>query len=183
MNSFTDHVAINGDTTRKLTEAGVFDSFSGKGFVKKELVDKATGKVVKTLEDHNLIVKMGRTTLINMLAGNKTESVSKMAVGRGGTADLTTNAFNPVAPTDGDTALAEKVRMENITTKSVETSGTNPKVTFVALFDCADVDSLVNECGLFFTDGTTLFARHTFDTVSLKSTSGFSLQISWTIEF
>lgn len=183
MSEFTDYVEVSGDLTRKTVGSNISDSFTARGIVKKELIDNETGKVIKTLEDHNLIVKVGRTALINMLAGNKTDSISKMAIGKGGTADLTTNAFNPVAPTDGDTALLDKIIAVNITSKSVSTEGTNPKVTFVALFDCTDVDSLVNECGLYFTDGSTIFARHTFDTVSLKANSGFSLQVSWTVEF
>lgn len=159
------------------------DHFEGRGHVKKVLIDNSTGEVIKEFEDHNLIVKTGRSTLIKMLAGEMSTSVTKMAVGSGGTPDLGANAFNPTAPVDGDSALKTKVTMVDISTKSVDISQTNPKVTFVALFDCAVVNSLVNECGLFFVDGTTMFARHTFDTVSLKNTSNFSLQISWTIEF
>lgn len=161
----------------------IVDHFEGRGSVKKVLIDNRTGKIVKEFEDHNLIVKTGRSTLIKMLAGDINTSVTKMAVGKGGTADLGANAFNPIAPADGDSALTAKVTTVNISTKNVDLAGTNPKVTFVALFDCAEVNSLVNECGLFFTDGTTMFARHTFDTVSLKASSNFSLQISWTIEF
>ena len=161
----------------------VIDHFEGRGSVKKVLIDNATGKVVKEFEDHNLIVKTGRTALIRMLAGELNTSVTKMAIGSGGTADLGENAFNPISPADGDSALTTKVATVNISTKNVDASNTNPKVTFVALFDCAEVNSLVNECGLFFTDGTTMFARHTFDTVSLKTSSNVSLQISWTIEF
>lgn len=161
----------------------ILDNFEGRGRVKKVLIDNRTGEIVKEFEEHNLIVKTGRNTLIKLIAGEMATSITKMAVGSGGTADLSTNAFNPVAPVDGDSALRTKVTMVNITTKTVDVASANPKVTFVALFDCAVVNSLVNECGLFFTDGTTMFARHTFDTVSLKASSNFSLQISWTIEF
>lgn len=166
-----------------MKENTIFDSFTGRGMVKKELIDKTTGKVVQTLEDHNLIVKTGRSAMIKILAGEMTSSVTKMAVGSGGTADLTTNAFNPVAPEDGNTDLKTKKHTVNVSSKQTDTSQTNPRVTFVALFDCNDVNSLVNECGLFFADNTTMFARHTFDTVSLKSTSNFTLQITWVIEF
>lgn len=161
----------------------LFDSFTGKGTVTKKLIDKSTGKVVEESTDHNLIVKAGRSAMINMLAGELQSSVKKMAVGCKGTADLGVNAFTPIKPEDGDTALKEQKGMVEVASRKPRLTETNPQVTFVALFDCATVDSLVNECGLFFEDGQTMFARHTFDTVSLKSTSNFSLEISWTIEF
>lgn len=159
------------------------DHIEGRGTVSKKLIDNRTGEIVKEFTDHNLIVKTGRKTLIEMLAGDKTTWVTKMAVGSGGTANHTTNAFNPIDPKDGDEALEEEEHMVELMSTTTDFKGTNPKVTFVGLFDCDDVDSLVNECGLFFKDGTTMFARHTFDTVSLRNTSNFSLEISWTIEF
>lgn len=160
------------------------DHIEGRGTVSKKLIDKRTGEIVKEFTDHNLIVKTGRNTLIKMIAGKETTSVNQMAIGKRGTPDLGANAFSPQDPQEGDTKLGEQVAINQVTSREVDiTSGTNPKVTFVALFDCKHVDSLINECGLFFQDGKTMFARHTFDTVSLKNTSNFSLQISWTIEF
>lgn len=159
------------------------DSFRGIGTVSIDVINKDTGSVIDNICSNNLIVKTGRSTLIKMIAGNMSSSVTKMAIGKGGTADTGGNAFNPIAPQDGDTDLYSKVSTSAITSANVDTSQTNPSVTFVAMFDCDDVDSLVNECGLFFDDNSTMFARYTFDTVSLKSTSNISLQISWTIEF
>lgn len=160
------------------------DHIEGRGTVNKKLIDKRTGEIVKEFTDHNLIVKTGRNTLIQMIAGKETTSVNKMAIGKKGTLDLEANAFHPQDPQEGDTKLGEQVAINPVTSSDVDlTSGTNPKVTFVALFDCKKVNSLINECGLFFADGITMFARHTFDTVSLRDTSNFSLQISWTIEF
>lgn len=161
----------------------ILDHFEGRGTVTKRLIDKTTGEVVKEITDHNLIVKTGRSTMIKILAGETTSSVTKMAIGSGGTVDLGANAFNPVAPEDGDRDLKMKKLTVNLTSRTTDITGTNPKVTFIALFDCTAVNSLVNECGLFFADNTTMFARHTFDTVSLKATSNFTLQVSWVIEF
>lgn len=160
------------------------DGFNGRGWVKKELIDNSTGKVIDTIEDHNLIVKVGRNTLIKLLAGKiSSTSITKMAIGSGGTPDTNANAFNPTKPLDGDTGLKTKVIIKNLISSDVNTAGTNPIATFIGLFDCGEVNSLINECGLFFADGATMFARHTFDTISLKNTSGFSLKITWTIEF
>lgn len=161
----------------------ILDHIEGRGTVCKKLIDKRTGEVVKEFTDHNLIVKTGRNTLIRMIAGEINTSVTKMAVGNGGTADLGENAFNPLAPQDGDRTLTNQKAIASLISRDTDLVGTNPKVAFVGLFDCADVDSLINECGLFFADGVTMFARHTFDTVSLKASSNFSLQITWTIEF
>lgn len=161
----------------------ILDHIEGRGTVCKRLIDNRTGEVVKELTDHNLIVKAGRSTLIQMIAGEQTTSVTHMAVGRGGTANLREEAFNPVEPTPNDQGLNEKVTMKQLLSKDTNLTGTNPKVTFVGVFDCTEVNSLINECGLFFKGETVMFARHTFDTVSLKRESNFSLQISWTIEF
>lgn len=181
-NDFKDCLAATGKTT-KGASTEVADGLTARGSVRKILRDKTTGEIVYDHEDHNLIVKTGRSALVNILAGKLTSSVTKMAVGNGGTADLTTNAFNPIPPADNNTNLSAKIHTVTLSSREVDTSQSNPKATFVALFDCAAVNNLVNECGLFMTDGTTMFARHTFDTVSLKSTSNFSLEISWTIEF
>lgn len=160
------------------------DFLKGKGTVSKRLIDKTTGKVVWEDVDHNLIVKVGRNRLIKALAGEKLDvAIKKMGIGKGGTKDLTENAFNPIKPVDSDAALKQSISVINLSSAVSDINGTNPKATFIALFDCDKVDSLVNECALFFEDGTSMFARHTFDTVSLKSTSNFSLQITWSIEF
>lgn len=182
MNEFKDCVNTVSDT-RKGMATSLDDGIVARGSVRKVLRDKATGEIVHESEDHNLIVKAGRTALVNILTGKLTSSITKMAVGKGGTADLTGNAFNPLQPTDNNTDLGSKVHTVTISSRTVDAFGANPKAIFVALFDCTAVNSLVNECGLFMADDTTMFARHTFDTVSLKSTSNFSLEISWTIEF
>lgn len=158
------------------------DHIEGKGMVLIQVIDKATNKVVKRIENHNLIVKTGRAELIKLIAKKSSKGITKMAVGKGGTEDLEKNAFNPVPPVDSDKTLREQVYITDISSTEVDEKGTKPKVTFTALFDCSDVDSLVNEAGLIFEDGSTLFARYTFDTVSIRSSTNFSLQISWTIE-
>lgn len=160
------------------------EHLKGTGWVKKEIIDNSTGKIIDCIEDHNLIVKIGRSTLINMIAGKiANTSITKIAIGSGGTADTGVNAFNPIPPVDNDTALKKKVTIKDLVSSEVNLTGTNPIATFVGIFDCDEVNSLINECGLFFKDATTMFARHTFDTVSLKSKSNFSLKITWTIEF
>lgn len=161
----------------------ILDHIEGRGTVCKRLIDNRTGEVVKELTDHNLIVKTGRNTLIKMIAGETQTSVTHMAVGYGGTRNLQEEAFNPIPPDASNTGLNNEVKKKPLFSTKTDLSGTNPKVTFVGVFDCKEVDKLINECGLFFESESIMFARHTFDTVSLKSSSNFSLQISWTIEF
>lgn len=157
-------------------------SFVGKGNVKIELFDK-DGKLVDRKEDHNLIVKVGRAMLLKILAGLENSSIMKIGVGSGGTADLGENAFNPIEPVESDTTLTPLITIKDIVSRTFDDSGKNPTVTFVGLFPSSEVDALVNECGLFFGDGETMFARHTFDTTSLRESSGFKMQITWTVEF
>ena len=161
----------------------ILDHIEGRGTVCKRLIDNRTGEVVKELIDHNLIVKTGRNTLIKMIAGKTQTSVTHMAVGYGGTKNLKEEAFNPVAPDPSDAGLKHEVIKKELFSTEVNVDETNPKVTFVGRFDCSEVNELINECGLFFESESVMFARHTFDTVSLKNSSNFSLQISWTIEF
>lgn len=182
MSHLVDNIASK-ESMKAKGVVGFGDILNPTGSVRKRLINKATGEIVSDMTDHNLVVKVGRAALVKMLSGSLTSSITKMDIGKGGTADLAGNAFNPIPPTDGDTALANKIVSETISSRVIDEHATNPSVTFIALFDCAIVNSLVNECGLFFTDGTTMFGRHTFDTVSLKESANFSLEISWTIQF
>lgn len=161
----------------------IVDSFSGRGNVLINIRDMKTGEIVETVENHNLIVKIGRSELIKQLAGQgaTTGKITKCAVGANGT--YANDPFNPKAPVDSDTGLLQSKFMKTIGTTTVDTTQTNPKVTFTTLFTCTEVNSLVSECGLFFDNGTTMFARYTFKTISLENTSGFSMEIQWTIEF
>jgi hypothetical protein len=173
---------INTKFDGKLNGKKFKDSFRGKGTVEIKVLRKSDNSVAEEFTDHNLIVKVGRSEMVKLLAKKSTKGVTKMAIGKGG-ADLVNSPFTPIAPVDSDTALHAKVGMVDISSSTVDTSVTNPKVTFVALFDCVVVNSLVNECGLMFDDSTTLFARHTFKTVPLENDTGFALQVTWTIEF
>jgi hypothetical protein len=157
------------------------DSFHARGDVKISLFKN--GEFVETIENHNLIVKTGRSELIKRIANTSTlVSISKMSVGNGGAPSST--PFTPNTPTDSDTALAGASKYQkSIDTITPNLAVTNPQVTFSATFDSATVNSLVNEAGLFWNDGTTMFARYCFKTVSLESGSGFSMKIDWTIQF
>lgn len=111
-----------------------------------------------------------------------------MGIGYGG-ADVQNSPFVPIAPLDGDTGLYKPLANPQngiaslAAAPTIDFTGTNPRATFVSIFDCSVVNSMVNECVLMFNDQKTIFARYTFKTMSLQADSNFSLQVTWTIEF
>ena len=158
------------------------EEIKGKGTVTRKFIDKNTGEIINEIMEPNLIVKIGRTGLIKLLGGLSTQKVSKMGVGSGG-ADVIGAPFVPIPPQDGDTGLASAKRIQDIQTTTTDFTKTNPKITFVTTFDCDQVNSYVNELGLFFTDGTTIFSRYTFRTVPLFTGDNIMMETSWQIEF
>lgn len=158
---------------------------AARGTVQKTLINKDTGEIVFQHTDRNLVVKTGRSEMVKLLAGTselmlgEKTKIKKMAVGTGGAPDGI-----PSAPVDGNTSLITPVPAGKVDISSVDvdTSKTNPKVTFTALFDCDIVNAEINECGLFFNDGTTMYARHTFKSIPLLAGSNLAFQISWAIE-
>lgn len=157
------------------------DNFSAKGEVHLKLICNKTGKIIDEMINRNLIVKTGRVEVINMLAGDATEPITKMQIGSGG-ADPGT-PFIPIPPANSDMSLAESKGVSDISATIKDLDATNPRVTFSALFSSLTIDSVVNEVGLFFHSNTVMFARHTFKTVPLDADSDFSLQVNWAIEF
>ena len=158
------------------------EEIKGKGTVTRKFIDKNTGEIINEIMEPNLIVKIGRTELIKLLGGLSAQKVSKMGVGSGG-ADVIGAPFVPIPPQDGNTGLASAKRIQNIQTTTTDFTKTNPKITFVTTFDCDQVNSYVNELGLFFTDGTTIFSRYTFKTVPLFTGDNIMMETSWQIEF
>jgi hypothetical protein len=157
------------------------DSFYARGDVVRTIRDR-DGNIVDVDGDHNLIVKIGRNELIKKIAGQSTlGQITICGVGSGGVNPA--SPFNPIDPVDGDVDLYTKIFTKQIDTVNVVLTGTNPQVTFTTLFTCDEVNSLISECAIYFSDGTTMFARHTFKTVPLDIASGFSIEIAWTIQF
>lgn len=162
----------------------ISDNMNLRGNVKINIIENETGQTVETIENHNLIVKVGRSELIKLLAGqlgSNTGVIKQCSVGKGG-ADIAT-PFVPIAPTPADTALVQSVRKQDVGSVVADLASTNPRVTFTTLFNCSDVNSLVNEAALWFENSTIMFARYTFKTVPLEADAGMSMEVIWTIEF
>lgn len=162
----------------------IADSLNLRGNVVINIIDNETKAIIDTIENHNLIVKTGRSELVKMLGsqlGANTGKIKQCSVGKGG-ADIAT-PFSPIAPTAADTSLLQSVRKQDVGSVVIDTASTNPKVTFTTLFNCADVNSIVNEAALWFENSTIMFARYTFKTIPLEMDAGMSMEIIWTIEF
>lgn len=162
----------------------ISDNMDFHGNVKINVIENKTGTIIETIENHNLIVKAGRSELIKLLAGtlgSNTGAIKQCSVGKGG-ADIS-NPFVPIAPTPADTSLIQAIRKQDVGSIVTDLASTNPRVTFTTLFNCADVNSLVNEAALWFENSTIMFARYTFKTVPLESDAGMSMEVIWTIEF
>ena len=159
----------------------------------KERINKLTGTPTITLRDadgniidqytnHNLIVEIGRAQIIKFLKGDVSAGITKCSVGTNGVDS--NNAFSPISPKDSDTALYAEVTSarKNIDTVTYNEASSATQITFTTLFTSANVNAIVSEAGLFFTDGK-LFARYTFPSMYLKNDKGYSLEISWVVQF
>ena len=152
-----------------------------RGYVRKRLIDP-NGKVLYD-SGENAVVYGGRNRLLRILGGNITGQIlsnlklSNGAVPQGG------NHLNPSPALLTDTNLTGQTIVNNnlpVPTYSNLTA-TTPFVQYALVLSAANVNMIVNEMGLFFTDGS-MFARHTFPTMDLRSTTGNSLEITWRIE-
>jgi len=158
------------------------DSTFGKGIPKLTLRDR-DGNVIQEYTNRNTIVIVGRSKLIKMLTGDSNSRITQCALGTKGV-DSTIDPWIPIPPTENDTALYEEVvgSKKNIDSYIYEDGPRPLSVTFTTLFRSEDVDAIVSEAALIFNDET-MFARHTFPSMYLKADRGYSLEISWEIQF
>lgn len=145
------------------------------------LIDK-DGNLIDEYTDHNLIVRMGRNQIIRFLANMVTAGITSCAVGTGGV--NISDAFSPISPNETDIALVAEVPLsrKGIDSVALGDGATPTSLTFTTLFTSANVNAIVSEAGLFFNNGS-LFARYTFPSMYLRSDKGYSLEISWVIQF
>lgn len=157
------------------------DPISIKGRPSIYVRDRA-GNIVTEHHLKNLVVEIGKKTLVRMLSGDHTARIKSVELGTGGTSD---GVFSVVPPSPSDVALASP--MTPSLDKDVvgfEYKGGPPEnqVDFYAVFDSYEVDEIVSEAVLKFDDGSIL-ARFTFPSVYLRADEGFSLEIVWSIIF
>jgi len=141
-----------------------------KGELTIKAIDKS-GKVVYVYDTPNTIVYDARSLMASLLVGDSvsTKKLSKIGTGLDGTIPVRT-----------DTALGNELLKVDITGYSL------PEVGQVELTALLDYTSAANgqplqEAGLFSADGTTMFARQIFGTIT--KTSSLQLQFIWRIIF
>lgn len=155
-----------------------------KGTPTIRLLDMANGgQVIKEYTNHNLIVKIGRSAIVKMLAGSLTNiKVAKCALGTQGVNALV-DPWLPIAPIDSEIALKHEVGIRKDVAFTMDTATPPTYVVFTTLFSSSDINDIVSEAGLFLTDGTTMLARYTFPSMYLRNDKGYALEISWKIQF
>lgn len=110
------------------------------------------GNLIRTDDDHNLIVAAGRAKLARLLGGGSSAHISKIGVGTG-----------TVTEADSDTALTDAVF---VPLTSTEYDGSKAKFNFT--IGTGDANGLaITELGLFFDDDT-IFSRRVRKSVISK---------------
>lgn len=122
-----------------------------KGIFTLHIIEVATGKVLETYEDRNLVVNGGRTAVVNLLGGNVSgRSLTKIAFGT-----------NAVPPANGDNAITGAF------TKALGTVSypTISSVKWDWTLEAAEANGMtIREFGLLC-DNNTLFARKTREAI------------------
>lgn len=149
------------------------DHFKINGALSIRLIDKVSGKVLRTEHFENLVVDTGKLNVAKLLGGDAAgEPVDKIGVGDSNTAAAVT-----------DTALS------NAFTRALNGNGSYAAVTYPAngqvQFAATILDTEANgtniwEFGLFNTSSA-LIARKVLSTVIAK-TSSFSVEVEWILK-
>jgi len=126
---------------------------------------------------------VGRTRVAQLLTGESSGYITKMAIGDGGAPQ--NDLLTPLVPTLGDTALVHE-----LVRNDVSFSRLGLVATFTATFltaslgDPSFIDSdnkVYNEAGLFTPDGI-LFARKTFPSVPFSPLDRVGVVGEWEVE-
>jgi len=163
------------------------ESFSGIGTVtiKPFKVDEDGNKEYISVTKHNLIVKDGRGSLIDLLIGAKKKHLKYIRWGKGGALQFP----------DGDPLVPLEVKDEDVDVASplidkplsAYNRLSRTEVEYTEVLICDEVDSDVNEAAMLFeeevTQARSIFARITFPTVRLKIQYGTGIEIRWVFSF
>lgn len=162
------------------------ESFKGIGTVTVTPFRIIDGqRIDEPFTKHNLIVREGRRTLIDLLIGATRKKLKFIRWGRGGAAAFPDGdpllPFD-VADTDLDVMTAVIDKQLNAPARVTPT-----EICFTETIISDQVDSDINEAALLFEDpdtlGKSIFARITFPTNRLKSDQGTGIEIKWSIRF
>lgn len=164
------------------------ESFSGIGMVEIRPFKIVDGEKVfeyDKFSKHNLIVKKGRATLMDLMIGVKRRKLTYIRWGKGGA---------PAYP-EGDPLEPYDVEDEDEDVKNMLLDKPlNPfnrisetELEYVETLISDEVDDDVNEAAMMFEDEDTkertIFARITFPTVRLTITKGTGIELQWVFNF
>lgn len=174
-----DRAVLSGHTTK--------DSFTGVGevLVRPFTTDAdGTRRYGEELR-HNLIVRQGRATLIDLLTGATTKRLKFIRWGSGGAPVFPDgDPLEPFDVVDTDTDVAIPV-VDKILNTPERVSPTAVRYSETVISD--EVDADISEAALLFEDPVTyaksIFSRITFPTNRLRAEQGTGIEIVWTIRF
>jgi hypothetical protein len=176
------------------------EGFFGVGRVAVSTFSENNPENKQVVFRNNLIVKPGRSFLINLLSWNGTGTqdqrfIEKVKWGSGGATVL--DPFTPLAVDDIGTGITTPLLTQNLSTgypQKLDENGTgttvNPlqlKYVFILLstatlsYPTSGV-LLVNEATLCLNDET-VFAHVTFPSISLNNAFGTGIELTWVIDF
>lgn len=163
------------------------ESFSGIGTVTVTsfTIGPDGNRIYGECTKHNLIVREGRKTLIDLLIGSTRKKLKFIRWGKGGAAAFPNG--DPLLPFDvddtdldvGTTVLDKQLNPPERVTQT--------EIRYTETLISDQVDSDINEAALLFENPDTLaksiFARVTFPTNRLKVDQGTGIEIKWSIRF
>ena len=163
------------------------ESFEGIGTVtiRPFTVDASGGRIYTESVRHNLIVREGRKTLVDLLIGATSKRLKFIRWGSGGAAKFPDgDPLDPFDVADGDLDVSTAV-LDKLLNTPQRVSPTEIRFTETIISD--EVDSDINEAALLFEDplnqAKSIFARITFPTNRLTSDQGTGIEIIWSIRF
>lgn len=164
-----------------------YDGFSGIGTVTIRPFKILPGgkRHYLPFTKNNLIVEMGRATLIDLMVGAARRKLSYIRWGNGGALQFPDgDPLNPLPVEDKDTDVKSFLLDKPL---SPYTRVSPTIVEYTETLICDEVDNDVNEAVMLFEDQDsqerTIFARITFPTVRLTIEQGTGIEIRWQFNF
>jgi hypothetical protein len=175
---------------------------------KNHSIDFSKCTVLDSFQDHNIIVNVGKDSVINSLATGSLFPIARMAIGDRGT--IPSDSTVPKVPTATMTALYNEVYRADVEATILDIgTPTNHKVKFIKTFSATDISitafsnqstPVINEVGLITIDETQgslprspveapnaapvdekLFAIRTYKSIPFESSNDISVTIRYTI--
>lgn len=163
------------------------DSFSGVGevLVRPFTLGPDGERAYEESLRYNLIVRQGRSTLIDLLTGGSRKRLKFIRWGSGGAPVFPDgDPLEPFDVNDTDTDVAAPV-LDKLLNTPQRVGPTEVRYSETVISD--EVDADISEAALLFEDpvdfSKSIFSRITFPTNRLRAEQGTGIEIVWTIRF